>query len=134
MGRVTERPNPNEHLLERILSYENVHRAWKRGKSNKGAPGVDGITIEDFQEHPRPLWFEIREWLLVSKNCGWTFTIRPRPDKLREPPGADPLDRWCGGWGRKTPGYPIIFQICILLYDVRARLRALSICHRRSHR
>jgi RNA-directed DNA polymerase len=70
MGRVTERPNPNEHLLERILSYENVHRAWKRVKSNKGAPGVDGITIEDFQEHTRPPWFEIREWLLVSKNCG----------------------------------------------------------------
>jgi RNA-directed DNA polymerase len=64
MGRVTERPNPNEHLLERILSHENVHRAWKRVKSNKGAPGVDGITIEDFQEHTRPLWFEIRESLL----------------------------------------------------------------------
>ena len=20
---------------------------------------------------------------------------------------VDPLARWCGGWGRKTPGYPI---------------------------
>ena len=26
---------------------------------------------------------------------------------LREPPGADPHAGWCGGWGLKTPGYPI---------------------------
>ncbi len=25
----------------------------------------------------------------------------------REPPIAEPLDRWCGGWELKTPGYPI---------------------------
>jgi len=27
---------------------------------------------------------------------------------LREPPGADPHAGWCGDWGRKTPGYPIL--------------------------
>ncbi|MBM9617123.1 TonB-dependent receptor plug domain-containing protein, partial [Desulfobulbus rhabdoformis] len=32
---------------------------------------------------------------------------RPRPVSLWEPPGADPHARWCGGRGRKTPGYPI---------------------------
>jgi len=26
---------------------------------------------------------------------------------LCEPPGADPHAGWCGGWGRKPPGYPI---------------------------
>jgi hypothetical protein len=26
---------------------------------------------------------------------------------LWEPPGADPHARWCGGWGREPPGYPI---------------------------
>ena len=25
-----------------------------------------------------------------------------------EPPCAEPHAGWCGGWGRKTPGYPII--------------------------
>ena len=27
---------------------------------------------------------------------------------LDEPPGADPHAGWCGDWGLKTPGYPII--------------------------
>jgi hypothetical protein len=35
------------------------------------------------------------------------FTTRLRPGNLDEPPYADPLVGWCGGWGRKTPGYPI---------------------------
>jgi hypothetical protein len=32
---------------------------------------------------------------------------RLRPGDLDEPSYADPLVGWCGGWGRKTPGYPI---------------------------
>ena len=35
-------------LLERMLSHENLQSAWKRVRANKGAPGVDGITIDDF--------------------------------------------------------------------------------------
>ena len=27
--------------------------------------------------------------------------------RLDEPPCADPHARWCGSWGRNTPGYPI---------------------------
>ena len=34
-------------LLERILSRENLNRAYKRVKANKGAPGIDGMTVED---------------------------------------------------------------------------------------
>jgi hypothetical protein len=38
----------------------------------------------------------------------WVDTfIRLRPDSLREPPLADPHAVCCGGWGAKTPGYPI---------------------------
>ena len=33
-------------LLERILSRENLNRAYKRVKANKGAPGIDGMTVE----------------------------------------------------------------------------------------
>jgi len=46
MRRVTETPNPDGYLLERILSRENMQQAWKRVKANKGAPGVDKISIE----------------------------------------------------------------------------------------
>ena len=34
-------------LLERILSRENLNRAYKRVRANKGAPGIDGMTIEE---------------------------------------------------------------------------------------
>ena len=34
-------------LLERILCRENLNRAYKRVRANKGAPGIDGMTVED---------------------------------------------------------------------------------------
>ena len=55
MRRIMESFNPNERLLERIISKENMEVAWKRVKANHGAPGVDGITIEQFPDHTRPL-------------------------------------------------------------------------------
>jgi len=45
MGRVMEPFDPNERLLEKILSKENMADAWKRVKANQGAPGVDGISV-----------------------------------------------------------------------------------------
>jgi RNA-directed DNA polymerase len=88
MGRVVESFDPNERLLERILSQENVAMAWKRVKANHGAPGVDGITIEQFPDHTRELWAGIRESLLAG-------TYRPLPVKRVEIPkptgGTRPL-------------------------------------------
>ena len=37
----------NQELLQAVLASDNPARAWKRVKSNKGAPGIDGITVED---------------------------------------------------------------------------------------
>ena len=58
--------NPNTNLLERILSKENLETAWKRVKANHGAPGVGGITIEQFPDHTRSLWVGIRESFLAG--------------------------------------------------------------------
>jgi RNA-directed DNA polymerase len=35
-------------LMEQVLDSENLRRAWKQVKSNKGAPGIDGLCLEDF--------------------------------------------------------------------------------------
>ena len=72
LERVMDPPSPEQHLLERILSPENMGMAWKREKANQGAPGVDGITIEQFPDHTRPLWAEIRASLETGR-------YRPQP-------------------------------------------------------
>jgi len=42
-----ERDSAQPELLEKILSRDNLNRAYKRVKANKGAAGVDGMTIEE---------------------------------------------------------------------------------------
>ena len=41
-----ERAGRAPELLEKILDRDNLNRAYKRVKANKGAPGVDGMTVE----------------------------------------------------------------------------------------
>jgi RNA-directed DNA polymerase len=66
MERVIDQLFPEQHLLERILSSENMETAWKRVRANKGAPGVDCITIDQFPDHTRPLWSDIRASLATG--------------------------------------------------------------------
>ena len=40
-----------EYLMEEVTKPENLNRAYRRVKANKGAPGIDGLTIEDL-----PAW------------------------------------------------------------------------------
>ena len=42
-----ERNSAQPELLEKILDKDNLNRAYKRVKANKGAPGIDGMTIEE---------------------------------------------------------------------------------------
>ena len=42
-----ERNSAQPELLEKILHKDNLNRAFKRVKANKGAPGVDGITVDE---------------------------------------------------------------------------------------
>jgi len=47
--RVTRKQPSYPIALERIVATENIALAWQKVKSNKGAPGLDGVTIEDFR-------------------------------------------------------------------------------------
>jgi retron-type reverse transcriptase len=44
-----------------------VHRAWRQVRRNHGAPGVDGMTCEEFPTYARTHWQRIRQDLLDGK-------------------------------------------------------------------
>jgi RNA-directed DNA polymerase len=62
-ARDDPKPSPTANLLERILDPVNVRLAWRRVRNNKGAPGVDGVSVEQFPSRFRALWPEIRQAL-----------------------------------------------------------------------
>ena len=35
-------------LMEQVVSGDNMNKAWDQVRRNKGAPGVDGVTVEEF--------------------------------------------------------------------------------------
>ena len=61
--RCATQPTLHVALMEEVLAAENLRRAWKRVKANRGAPGIDGMHIEDFPEFAREQWPTIRERL-----------------------------------------------------------------------
>jgi RNA-directed DNA polymerase len=88
MRRVIEPPDPNAYLLERVLSKSNMQQAWKRVKANKGAPGIDNISITEFPDCAREHWNAIRKSLASG-------SYQPLPVKRVEIPkrsgGTRPL-------------------------------------------
>ena len=48
-------------LLERILDPDNIERARKKVQENKGAPGVDGVTVEELPAYMMENWPRIRQ-------------------------------------------------------------------------
>ena len=48
-----ERDSAQPELLEKILYKDNLNRAFKRVKANKGAPGVDEITVNEISAYLR---------------------------------------------------------------------------------
>jgi RNA-directed DNA polymerase len=59
-------------LMEQVVASENLQRAWRQVKANKGAPGIDGMAIEDFPAFAREHWSTIRAQLIDG-------SYRPQP-------------------------------------------------------
>ncbi len=76
-------------LLEQVLARENMQRAWKRVKANKGAAGVDGLDIARTREHLKHAWPIIRQQLLDG-------TYRPLPVRRVWIPKPDGSQRELG--------------------------------------
>ena len=61
-------------LMEEILSEKNLKMAIKKVKQNKGAPGVDKMTVQEVER-----WFEQYREELISKMMNKQY--RPMPVK-----------------------------------------------------
>jgi RNA-directed DNA polymerase len=81
-------------LLEEICAEGTLRRAFKFVKKNKGAPGIDGTTIEDFEQNLSEELIQLRQEVL-----GWKY--KPTPVKKVEIPKPD-------GKGVRVLGIPII--------------------------
>jgi len=46
--RVMEDRSLNPVTMEDVVQKDNILSAWKQVRANRGAPGIDGITIEEF--------------------------------------------------------------------------------------
>ena len=70
--RGVAQPTLQGDLLEAVVASANMHAAWARVKSNKGAPGIDGMSIEEFPAFAKEHWPAIRQALTDG-------TYRPSP-------------------------------------------------------
>ena len=53
--------------LESVLDPTNVQSAWQQVKRNRGAAGVDGMTISEFPIYAQNSWQEVRQSLSEDK-------------------------------------------------------------------
>ena len=83
-------------LMEEVLRRENLMAAHARVVKNGGAPGVDGMNIEELWSHCQKHWARIREELL-----GGTYV--PQPVRRVEIPKPD-------GKGTRTLGIPTVMD------------------------
>ena len=72
--RRTEDPATTEYLMEEVCRRENLKNALKRVQSNRGGPGIDGMTVEELPDYLKEHWPAIREQLLGD-------TYQPQPVK-----------------------------------------------------
>ncbi len=79
-------------LMEKVLHRENLRKALRRVITNKGAPGIDGMTVEFLTPYLKESWPRIREELTSGRYV-------PQPVRRIEIPKPD-------GKGTRALGIP----------------------------
>ena len=83
------------HLMEVVTGSANLNRAYKRVKANGGAPGVDGMTVDDLRG-----WIAVnREALIASLLDG---SYKPHPPAFAGAGSAGCIDPQTGRRGAPT--------------------------------
>ena len=83
-------------LMEEVVRRENVYAAYQRVVRNGGAPGVDGLPVEDLMAYCQTHWVRIRGELLDGTYC-------PQPVRRVEIPKP-------GGKGMRMLGIPTVLD------------------------
>lgn len=78
-----------EGLLERILDRDNLNRAYKKVKANKGSHGVDGMTVDELLQYLKQNGDQLRQAILEG-------TYNPDPVRRVEIPKPDGGKRMLG--------------------------------------
>jgi RNA-directed DNA polymerase len=68
-------------LMERIVERDNLKKALAQVRRNKGAPGIDGMSVDDLAAHLKEHWPTIRAQLLAG-------IYEPQPVRRVEIPKA----------------------------------------------
>jgi hypothetical protein len=76
-------------LLGRVLERENLQRALKRVRQNKGAPGIDGMSVDELPRYLKEHWVEIRAQFVAG-------SYRPQPVRRVEIDKPDGRKRMLG--------------------------------------
>ena len=74
---LSESPTGQIRLMESILERENMNRAYKQVVSNKGAGGVDGMTVGQLRSYLDHHWTKIEASLLAG-------SYEPMPARRKE--------------------------------------------------
>jgi RNA-directed DNA polymerase len=75
--RAPESPAICEYLMEEVLERDNLRKALRRVKSNKGSPGIDGMSVWQLPGYLKEHWQEVRDRLVSG-------TYKPQPVKRAE--------------------------------------------------
>jgi len=84
-------------LMEAVVERRNLQLAYQRVVQNKGAAGVDDITVSELKDHLKQHWPQIRAKLLAGAYVPWAVrrVDIPKPDGGRRtlgiPTGVDRL-------------------------------------------
>ncbi len=83
-AQTTHGPSPacQEELWEKVFARDNLLQALKRVEHNKGAPGPDGMKVEELRPYLMTNWTQIRQKLDQG-------TYKPQPVKRTQIPKSD---------------------------------------------
>ena len=73
-----------DDLMERICERENLNRAYQRVKANKGAPGIDGMTVDEMYD-----WIQEHKGKLIQSLLDGRYQPQPvRGVEIPKPSGG----------------------------------------------